>query len=430
MRFARSLRLRVAASFALLGAVTSVILSIGLYLAGQELEQRLIAESLADEMDDYAALRAAVPSTPLIATRTIRSYVEGERGASEVPAALRALTPGVHEVLLGGQEYFAKVEDRDQQRYYMLYNRSRLHPRARELAIFLATGVVLTTLFAAGGGLWLARRVISPVTELARRVSQLQPEDPPRTHAPDFPADELGELARAFDHYRHRLQAFIEREHSFTGDVSHELRNSLAVINGAAELLLGREGLPQDARRCVERIARAAREMSEVTEALLLLAREADEGAERHPPCHVDQILAEVIEDYRHLLQGKQVALEIQRTTPVELAVEHALLRVAVGNLVRNAFSYTDEGHVRIRLESHQLVIEDTGPGVEPGRASRLFERYYRGEGGAGVGIGLALVKRICDRHGWDVAMCSDGGPGTVTSLRFRPAAPRCDALP
>jgi signal transduction histidine kinase len=159
--------------------------------------------------------------------------------------------------------------------------------------------------------------------------------------------------------------------------------------------------------------------MSEVTEALLVLAREADGEPSAPAQCAADDVLAEVIEDHRHLLDGKPVAVEFDRQGRFGLPVERALLRVVLGNVVRNAFSYTELGRIRIRLGSSWVSVEDTGPGIEPGRASRLFERYYRAGSGAGAGIGLALVKRICDRYGWGVSMESDGGAGTVTRIDF-----------
>lgn len=423
MRFVRSLRARVAVSFALLGAVVSVALSLGLWVAGQELEQRLISESLDDELEEYATLRRHDPATPPIATRTIRSFVRESPAAESVPEALRSLGPGFHEVLFDGQEYYAKVADHGTERLYMLFNRARLEPRARELAGFLAAGIGATILATAAGGLWLARRVIAPVTELAHRVSGLRPGEPPRAHELDFPSDEVGDLARAFDRYHDRLLGFIEREHAFTADVSHELRTSLAVIEGAAEVLLAHDELPPGATRRVQRIARAAREMSEVTEALLILAREAEDASSARPRCAVNAVVDEVIADNRYLVDGKPVKLDVAMHGRVELPVERALLRILVGNLVRNAFSYTERGTVRVRLDRDGLSIEDTGPGIEPGRASRLFERHYRGGTGTGAGIGLALVKRVCDRHGWRVSLDSANGAGTHTRVEFAAAA-------
>lgn len=419
MHFVRSLRFRVAASFALLGAGVSIILSIGLYLAGQELERRLIAESLADELEEYANVYRQNSDASPIATKTIRSYVRSDASDQPVPEKLRRLDPGVHELTLEGQDYYAAVEDRGPDRFYMLYSQARLDPRGRELAGFLVAGVVVTTLSAAVGGLWLARRVISPVTVLARRVSRLRPEDRPAPHAGGFTDDEVGELARAFDRYYERLQAFIEREHAFTGDVSHELRTSLAVINGAVEVLLTRETLPPAVQHPVERIRRAAREMSEITEALLVLAREAEQRESLRTLCVVDEVLKEVIDDHRHLLAGKPVEVKLEVHENVELSVERALVRIAIGNLVRNAFSYTEQGHIRVRLEPERLTIQDTGPGIENGRVSKVFRRNYRGNYGRGAGIGLSLVKRICDRYGWEISFESAVGAGTKSRLSF-----------
>jgi signal transduction histidine kinase len=246
----------------------------------------------------------------------------------------------------------------------------------------------------------------------------------------DFPRDEVGELATACDRYLDRLRGFIERERAFTADVSHELRTPLAVIKGAAEVLEGDDGLSERARDRICRIDRAAAEMSDITSALLLLARE-EAAAPPQTSCAVEAVLGEVVEKHRYLLQGKPVDLALTVDGAESLPVEQTLLAIVLGNLVRNAFMYTHRGLIRIRLDCTGVSIEDTGTGMAEEEVARAFERYYRRGAGHGEGIGLSLVKRICDRYGWDVSISSKEGHGTTVRLAF-PATPPCpsDAVP
>ena len=101
--------------------------------------------------------------------------------------------------------------------------------------------------------------MISPLTELARRVEGLSSRENPEKLAPHFPRDEVGELADALDDYAARMTRLVKRDREFNADVSHELRTPLAVIRGAAELLLANPDLPErrasawrasSARRC------------------------------------------------------------------------------------------------------------------------------------------------------------------------------------
>ena len=101
-----------------------------------------------------------------------------------------------------------------------------------------------------------------------------------------------------------------------------------------------------------------------------------------------------------------------------------AVLSVALGNLIGNACKYTTEGEVRVRIEPHRVVIEDTGPGISAEDAERLFERGYRGSAAGatkGGGIGLAIVRRLCDLYRWQVKLVPRDPRGATAVLDFRP---------
>ncbi len=153
------------------------------------------------------------------------------------------------------------------------------------LALILVVGVTLVALLAAGGGWWLAGRVIAPVRDLADRVRGRDAADPLDPFAEGLPNDEVGDLARTIARYLARLRAFVERERAFAGNASHELRTPLAVIQSTTEVLLGDERLDERTRGRVDRIARAARGMADLTEALLMLARERPGQAAPTAPC-------------------------------------------------------------------------------------------------------------------------------------------------
>ncbi len=422
MRYKRGLRYRVALGFALLGGLVSLLLAVGLYIASHDLEQRLIDETLNSELQDYLARRIRNPSSLPQATATIRGYVRSSRISSpSLPEVLQPLEPGFYHVTLDGIPYRTIVSDQGGERVYVLYNEIQLQRRESGYVIFLATGVTVMTLLAAALGLWLTGRVIAPVTTLAQRVHGLNPERRGEPLASFYPQDEVGELAASFDHYLARLQDFIERERAFTGDVSHELRTPLAVINGAAEVLLGEPELSESARTRVSRIARACSEMTELTSALLGLARESEGAMPPGGACDVEEVLRDVVDKLRILLQTKPVTVVLDIQARPQLGVERAMLAIVLGNIVRNAFSYTDRGEIRIQLDASSVQVEDTGSGIQPDELQRVFQRYYRGSGSSGAGIGLSLVKRICDRYSWQVSLNSSAGSGTVIRLHFNP---------
>ena len=420
-----TLRLRVAAGFALLGMAVSLALGGWLYLASSDLEQRLIDEALGAEMEDYQARLARNPKSLPPDTATIRGYIAHPDGAGDqTPPALRDLPNGRYTLDLDGVSYRVLVRERPDGDLVMLHNRTQVARREERFALMLILGMTLTTLLSAAGGWWLAGRVIAPVRELAERVRGRDPAAGPMTAADaaddGLPHDEVGELAQTIEGYVQRLRAFVERERAFVSNASHELRTPLAVIQGAVEVLQADPRLDDRTQGRLDRIARATRGMTDLTTALLMLARE---GRTSPPPsCPVDAVLAEVVELHRPLLLHKPVVLECVVNAHPVLAVERPLLAIALGNLLRNACAYTEQGQVTITLDATGVRVDDTGPGIPPEELDCLFEqvpgcrRQARGEG-----IGLPLVKRIADHQGWRIGAENRPGEGASFRLEFLP---------
>jgi signal transduction histidine kinase len=419
-RFSRGLRFRVAAGFAALGGGLSLIIAIGLFFGAQDAGVGLIDETLLAEMQDYQARRARNPRSLPPATRSLLGYVTpAGPGEPVLPVALSGLGPGRHHLTLDGIPYRLAVADRAGQRTYLLYNQALFVEQQHRLGFYLAVFVAFMAAASAGIALWLAERVIEPVKELARRVRAIRPDTPPASLSADFPADEVGELARAFEQSLHRLAAFIARERAFTADVSHELRTPLAVIRGAAEVLLADTDRPEKERARLARIERAAADMADLTTALLAMARECDEG--RRPPVDLAALLTETLDKQRHLLGDKPVDVILEILDRPTLSVDPNLLAIVVANLVRNSFNHTERGTVRLRLEADRLSVGDTGRGIPREALDKVFQRLYRGPRSLGAGIGLSLVRKICARHGWNIRLDSEEGQGTLACLEFSP---------
>ncbi|MDP3515066.1 MAG: HAMP domain-containing sensor histidine kinase [Sulfuritalea sp.] len=417
----RSLRLRVAMAFAGLGAALSLLLSLGIWFATLDVSQRLMDQTLTAELEDYMARRARNPNSLPPAAASLRGYsmASGSSGA-DLPPSLRALPAGQHEIELDGIPYRAAVAEQDGSRYVILFDEVRQKRRQQRFLGYLVAGAVLMTLLAAVGGLWLAGRVIAPVTELARAVTDADPESPPRLPAiaaAAAPGDEIDELAHAFERYLARLAAFVERERSFAADASHELRTPLAVIRGAAEVLAEDPGLDSGQRERVARIERAAEEMAQLIAALLLLARE--DYAPLDETCDATRLAAACIERYRTLAASRGTMLKLDAPATVELKVPPALFAIVIANLVHNAVAHTRDGVIAVALDPASLTVRDSGSGIGDEALARVFERHYRGPESAGAGIGLFLVKRVCDRLGWQVALQSDLEKGTTVTLDF-----------
>ncbi|MCX7165351.1 MAG: HAMP domain-containing sensor histidine kinase [Rhodocyclales bacterium] len=413
-----SLRFRVAVAFAGLGAALSLLLTVGIWFAAHDVSQRLMDQTLKAELEDYMARRARNLNSMPPDTASLRGYL-GRAGTAwdDLPEPVRVLPPGQHEITLGDVPYRVAIAERDGDRFGILFNEERQKRREQRFLGYLVAGAALMTLLAAVGGLWLAGRVISPVTDLAQAVSRAGPEDPPRLARDTGPDDEIDELARAFDRYLSRLAAFVERERAFAADASHELRTPLAVIRGAAEVLAGDRSLTAPQLERVARIERATEEMAELIAALLLLAREEQTPADES--CDAGRIAADCVERYRTLAASRGTTLAFDAAAKIELRAPPALFAIVIANLVHNAVAHTRDGQIAVGLDQGALTVRDTGSGIRGEELGHVFEPYYRGPDSSGAGIGLFLVKRICDRLGWQIDLQSHRVVGTTVTLRF-----------
>jgi signal transduction histidine kinase len=395
----------------------SLGLAGALYVLIIDMEQRLIAETLSVGLEDYMARFRLDPEAPPPVNTTLRTFVFPP-GTGRVPAPLRRLDAGLHHVQLEDGAYYVEVRPDDGRRFVVLLDDRPIRQRENRFRFYLGVCILSMTLLSALLGFWLARRITSPLGVLAARVAGLRPRDSHSPLAGDFPRDEVGVLAREFDACLLRLAALVRRERAFTADVSHELRTPLAVIEGATGVLLDDPGMDEARRARVERIARAAHEVSELVTALLLLARE-EKDAGSASRCDVGELLQQVVEGQRHFVRHKPVEIRLDVQAQTTLPVECALLRVVLNNLVCNAISNTGQGLVSIALDEQGISVTDTGVGIPGDRFQRIFERYYTGSTG-GEGIGLSLVKRICRRYGWDIGIESHLGQGSTFRLTFR----------
>lgn len=408
MRAENTLRRRLTTAFVLLAVVIGAALAAAGYV---------VIEAMEYQMSDVRLLRAA------------SEFVEhGRPPASDlvlavgdqIPHELRDLAIGRYELDLDDRDVHVVLGEHAGQRYAIIDDTTDFERIERMafygLGVVFVLGVLLALLIARA----VTGRVIAPLTALARAVqSDALPREPQLLAA----ADEIGVLARAFDEKATQLRDFLVRERLFTADVSHELRTPLTVILGAAELLTARLGDRPELLAAAERIRRTSTETSMRVSALLQLGRSPEKVEDTS--LSMRELVAREIERCRPLLDGKPVELEFESANDVRVQAAPDLAAIAVGNLLRNACSFTERGSVRVALGKDALVVEDSGPGVPAAVRSRLFERFVRGhdERFTGSGLGLSIVKRVADHLGWAIRLEDTRHGGSRFTLTFGSSA-------
>ena len=297
---------------------------------------------------------------------------------------------------------------------------------------FLVGGLLVTGL-ALIGGLVLARRALAPVadvTETARAIS-LSGDFAARVEAGP-PADEVGELAVAFN----EMLAALEQNHQalqrFLGDVSHQLRTPLTTIRANLDLAQ-RPGLPVAERQAILADARdEAERMGRLIGDLLALAR-AESGARlEFAPVELDALLVESVRRERQA--APHVRMSVSSVEPTIVDGDRDRLRDLFGVLLDNAVRYTPAGgSVAAALEVHDgraiVRVEDTGIGLDEADRERLFEHLYRGARAremrpSGTGLGLAIARWIVEAHGGTIELTARDTGGTVARVTLPVRSP------
>lgn len=424
MTYRRRLKSRIILSFVAFGTLLSVLFAVAVLLTQSQLENALIARTIEQELDQYLTEFRQDPTLVEPFYSRIQGYVTRPGRAEIVPSAFRELPTGVHDVRDNGAIYKAAVRKDPDVWAFLTYDVSENRELARRLLWALGAAVVLFSLLSLALGFWSAGRVMAPVSNLARRLQALEGTEGRLDLARHFPDDEVGQLAAVVDEYSLKLHELVERDKAFNADVSHELRTPLAVISGATELLLAQPDLPDRTRQRLLRIARAARQSTDITTALLHLVRAERGSGGQSTHQDVGEVAGQLVDNYRPLIEGRPVELDLHRQESLSVIAPEAVLAVVLGNLLGNALRYTHEGRVEVRLEAGRVRIIDTGPGIPEDELPHIFDRHFRGSGsgGTGSGLGLSIVKRLCDLYGWTIDFRNrDDRSGLIVDVSFYP---------
>jgi signal transduction histidine kinase len=426
MQSRRKLRFRLVVSFTLFGFGLSVLFAVAALNIRVKVEDQLVTASLQQDVDQAVEQVHKDPSKPA-GSGLIEAWMRSERTLYNMPLSWQVLDSGVHDIYetaADGNKHHYKLAVRKKYGLigFIRYDVTRDDLGKQQLLISVVGAVFLFGLLSLALGLWLSRKVLKPVSELADRLRDFRKAGKAEPLAPHFADDEVGELAHALDEYSARLTAMVERDREFNSDVSHELRTPLAVIASTTELLQGSPDLTEKLSERLKRIERASRQATELIEALLLLSRAERRGPTRGETTEVGRVAADVIESQRPQMRGKPLSIDLNVGEPVNVNAPASVLSVALTNLIGNAIKYTLEGNVRVEVGGGHIEVIDTGPGIKPEDAERLFQRGVRGEGagGSGAGLGLAIVRRLCELYGWDVSMRPRTDTnGAIASIKF-----------
>jgi two-component system sensor histidine kinase CpxA len=241
-------------------------------------------------------------------------------------------------------------------------------------------------------------------------------------------SEELQGLAHDFNHMAERIQGLIEQQKRLLWDISHELRTPLTRIGLAVGLTRQRSAgqLPKE----FGHIDREIERLNHLISQILTIARlEGGARLEERDEVDLSLLVEEIAEEAALEGDVREVTLRVECKTSAHMLGSRELLRVAIENVLRNALRHTPHAST-VTVELAQAVdhvslsVYDQGPGVQESDLPRIFEPFFRSEDArsnfpGGTGLGLAMTRRIIEKHGGSVAALNQQTGGLVVTLLF-----------
>jgi two-component system, OmpR family, sensor kinase len=306
----------------------------------------------------------------------------------------------------------------------------QLRRQQRLLIRVLSVATPLIILLTAGGFWWVGSSALRPMTTMAAQAEALTVQSAIWRLDAFGAADELGQLARAFNRLLDRLRAASQLQRQFMADASHELRTPVSVIQTATEVTLEQPARADwEYREALTIVNEQSTRLGRMVEDMMVLAR-ADAGGQQpiFRLVYVDEIVAECVRGISVVAATRQIHLVATLEPDVSMSADDGMLRQLVTNLLDNAVRYTPPGGaVTVIVNTAEgfanITVSDTGPGIPAADRERVFERFVRLDparsGTSGAGLGLPIARWIAEQHAGTLTAESGAARGSVFVARL-----------
>ncbi|WP_334098287.1 HAMP domain-containing sensor histidine kinase [Gordonibacter pamelaeae] len=292
-------------------------------------------------------------------------------------------------------------------------------------AMFFAAAMAI--LLASCIGFLFARNLVGPINRMTKTAKAIKEGDlSARTDL--HGEDEIARLGETFDEMADSVEKDRELERRLTTDVAHELRTPLMAIQSTVEAMV--DGVFEADPEHLETVNSEVQRLSRLVDSLLKLSRlENRANPMKEEVVDVGQLISGIIATHDAFVTDSGLTLEYQADEGVRVLGDADMIRQATANLISNAVRYTPEGgHITVQVKRGDLMasiaVRDTGIGLTPEECKMVFSRFWRADAGrnresGGLGIGLAVVKEIVDRHGGWVQVEGRKDEGACFTIRI-----------
>ena len=291
----------------------------------------------------------------------------------------------------------------------------------------MALAAVLSVVLASCIGFLFARGLVNPINLMTKTANAIKEGDlSARTNLQGD--DEIAELGKTFDAMAESVEKNQQLERRLTMDVAHELRTPLMAIQSTVEAIV--DGVFEPDAERLGTVNAEVQRLSRLVDALLKLSRlESRSTPMREEVINVGELIRPLVMSHEAFVNDAGLVLEYDAEDEVMVYGDRDMLRQATANLISNAVRYTPApGTVSVKVRKGDIMasisVRDTGIGLSPEECKMVFNRFWRAEESrerqsGGLGIGLAVVKEIVDRHGGWIQVEGKKGEGACFTIHI-----------
>ncbi len=411
-----SIKQSVARAFMLFAVISSTIWGLAVLASFHLSEDRVIKRQLEKFVTSYQMMEAGAKDE----AGSFFPAVEVYQNPAELPVFIRERLqdrPGDGHYEFTDEEFHVLVRTSPDsgQAEYFVYDVSGIEEASSSVDVqwlsMLLTVIAIMVAIAVHTAGRISKRAIQPISLLAQKVSEVDPQrftetDWQKLDSLDLHNHEVSILASTLAHTMKRTSRFMERELNFTRSASHEMRTPLSVIEGSLSMLKLAKLEPAPAHS-LERIERATGQLRSTVEFLLLISREPSPDA-RPEPLDPLPAIQSALKEHSHLLSERRLGLHVNTMDPVSITTLSVYATAAISRFVKCTYEmfYSESDWIYLNIDHNGIAFSDDKEFVTRGTPAGP-------EAGSGSAINLDEPLRIlCAWLGWNLT-------GRVQDNRF-----------
>ena len=269
-------------------------------------------------------------------------------------------------------------------------------------SLAILTGILLVLLLITNWS--LSKNLWKPFYKTLDELKKFDLNKREKINFPEVKTSEFKILNDEIKKMTDKIQNDYQNLKEFTENASHEIQTPLAIIRSKLELMIQSENLPDEQIKSIQEIYESVNRLSKLNQSLLLLAKIENRQFNEEQKVDLKNLIEKKINQLEELIDLKKIKIEKIFSDSVEIKINPQLADILLSNIIGNAIKHNlNEGKIRIEIKNNSLTISNTGNSLEIS-SKKLFERFQKASPSSdSVGLGLSIVKQICDTYNFRV---------------------------